>query len=456
MAGIGKLLNIGAQALNASTAGAAVAGRNTANVNTPGYSRERVDLNSELGSPLVGGVRVDGTVRMGDHLLAARQRVSDGSKKYFESLSGALLDLEGHVMAGGKTLADSMASLFGGFVGLASSPMDPALRQDVITKAEETARSFEQMANSIANARQEADQRIVSLAQGATRLASDIARLNAAIKVDSDPVLLDKREAAARDLSELMGGQARIDSDGQMRFVTGNGASLVDGEHAAQVQAVRDPALANHVRIDIVNGSTRRDVTTSLTSGQIAGQVAFRDGEAAAMATKLDQLAFDFGTQINAVHRAGTGVDGATGRNFFDEPASANGAAAAFAVNGALLADHQILATAGAGQPTGDNSGVLALSALGDARLSGGGTTTFVDEAIGTVVSLGSAAQSAQSAADVENARADVLANLRDSISGVSLAEESTRLAQFQHASDAAARFIGVVNEMFDTFIRSI
>ena len=48
----------------------------------------------------------------------------------------------------------------------------------------------------------------------------------------------DERDRVATELSALVGGQARIDPDGQMRFVLEGGAVLVDGRRAAALAIV--------------------------------------------------------------------------------------------------------------------------------------------------------------------------------------------------------------------------
>jgi flagellar hook-associated protein 1 FlgK len=45
------------------------------------------------------------------------------------------------------------------------------------------------------------------------------------------------------------------------------------------------------------------------------------------------------------------------------------------------------------------------------------------------------------------------LSNLRDSISAVSIDEEMTNLIKYQHAYSAAARLIGVSDEMLNTLL---
>ena len=47
----------------------------------------------------------------------------------------------------------------------------------------------------------------------------------------------------------------------------------------------------------------------------------------------------------------------------------------------------------------------------------------------------------------------DQLKNVRESISGVSLDEETTDMVKYQKAFDASARLIKVADEMFDTVL---
>ena len=45
------------------------------------------------------------------------------------------------------------------------------------------------------------------------------------------------------------------------------------------------------------------------------------------------------------------------------------------------------------------------------------------------------------------------LGNIRESISGVSLDEETTKMIEYQKTYDASARLIRVADEMFDTVL---
>jgi len=456
MSGLLGLLNLGSSALAAQNAGVAISARNTANVNTEGYSRQSIEMSSLLGSPLVGGVRAGNAQRMADEMLAARERATDGNRGRFESLSEALLDMESEVAPSEGNMVQAIASLFGGLLDMASAPMEPGLRNQVALEADSVASKFASTAEAIKAARSQSDRRIISLAQEASELAERIAELNRAMTFDADPVLADKREGAARELAEIVGGQARVDPDGKMRFVVGGGTVLVDGDRAARVQTTPDTSREGFQRIDVVDGNRVIDATSSFDAGKIAGEVAFRDSASASALQQVDQLAFDLATGMNAVHRDHAGLDGTSGRDLFVEPTAVADAASTMAVTAAVKADPNALASRAVGAGPGDNSGVVALLELQDTLSAGGGAKTYVDEAIATLGNVGVAARGAQASAELETARTEMLAGLRDSVSGVSISEEAARLAEFQHASEASARFISTVNSMLENLIRTL
>ncbi len=452
MSGLLSLLDLGAGAFTAQNAGIAVAGRNTANVNTEGYQREQIDLESEPASPLVGGVRSGDPSRLGDQLLARREREAQASFGFSDSLTNALQGLEKDLTNSG--VSDATANFFGALSSLAEAPSDTASRTAVVSAAQQLATTFNDQATSIANARADSNGRIASMAQQATQYAAQIAAANKALSASDDPVLADQRDLAGKKLAELTGGAARIDPDGQMRVVTSSGATLVDGQRAAQVQTAPDPNDATRVLVNVVDGTHVDDITTTV-GGRIGGEVSFRDGAAAQAVTDLDSLATAVATQVNAVHATYAGLDGVAGRNLF-QPVAGPGAAAAMAVNPTVVADPRQLASATVGLGQGDNAGILALLALRDQPLAGGGTRSFSDEAIHLVGEVGAAAASSSSQQSVDSSRVDALASARDAVSGVSTNEEMASLAQFQHASEAAQQFVSVVNTLLDDLIKNV
>lgn len=454
MAGLSGLLDLGASALLAYDSGTATVGRNLANVNTAGYARETLALSSELASPLVGGVRAGNPERIGDARLAARERLADGARGRADALASATTDLERR-LTDGDALPGRLSALFSGFLALQGAPTDTTLRGEVVGRAESLAKTFGQAAGAIEAAQGDADQRLVDRATEATRLAGQIAKLNHAIATSADPVLVDQREQAGRQLASLTGADARIDADGMMRVTVGGGESIVDGTRASTFAAVRDPARGGHVRVDVVDGSHTRDVT-SLVGGAMGADVTFRDQTAATAAADLDQLAFDLASQVNAAHRAGAGLDGVSGRDLFVAPAAVAGAARALAVDPTVAADPRTLAAGAAGAGPGDATVAASIGALASATAAAGGTRTFQDEGIRVIGDVGVAARDATQTAEVEATRSDALAQIRDGLSGVSTEDELARLSQLQHAVESTTRFLSTVDGLLDHLIRTL
>src|SRR5215831_14065673 len=98
MAGLLGLLDFGANAFRTQNAGVAVSGRNIANINTEGYTRE--DL----------GPKGDFT-HQDMPLLSSRERLAAGSFGMADAQAAALGGLEGSLVDGGT----DVAGLFGDF-----------------------------------------------------------------------------------------------------------------------------------------------------------------------------------------------------------------------------------------------------------------------------------------------------------------------------------------------------
>jgi flagellar hook-associated protein 1 FlgK len=324
-----------------------------------------------------------------------------------------------------------------------------------VAAARALADGIRERAESVARARAEADARIRDGAAQATSLAQQIADANSALATADDPVIRDRRDVAAQDLAALVGGDGRIDPDGQMRWVLPDGGVLVDGTHAATVAATSDP-VTGFATIELVDGNHRRDVTASLDAGAIGGELAFRDVDGAKTAGDLDQLAFDLTKSINAVHQGGAGLDGVAGRDLFTAQATVAGAASRMSVDAAVAADSGKLATAAPGTGTGNNQTVLGLLALRDAKVAAGGTATLGDAAISLSSQLGQATAQARTDTVRDGDLAGHLAGLRDSLSGVDLDEELAKMVHFQHAGEAMTRFLSTVDGMLGDLLQRL
>ena len=456
MAGLFGLLDLGSGALTAQRAGVATSGRNLANINTEGYSRESVSMLSQLGPPTYGGVRSGAITRAGSEMLFRRERSAASTAGQSSARSEALLDVERSLVVGGTDVMQAIATLFGGLLDLTAAPGDTSLRGQVVNQARSVANAIRRSFDAVRESQADIDSRIAALSKQASTLAAEVAAFNRIAASESDPAIFDKRDLAARKLAEITGGQARIDTDGMMRVVAGGGTVLVDGMRAVSLRTTADPAYGGHLRIDAVDGTHVADVTGLLDGGRLGGEISARDGELEATRVALDQLAFDLATQFNTTHAAGLGLDGVSGRNLFTAPAAVAGAAAGFDVDPTVLANPSFLAASAVGTGPGNSDNLIALIDLRDLPLAGGGSRTFVEEAARILGSIGQAASAARADHAVDAARVEVVQGVRDAVTGVSTEEELARLTQFQYASEAATRFLSTVDELLGDLIRNL
>lgn len=448
-------LQLGASALMAHRSGISAAGHNIANADVEGHTRVNPNLDSRA-IDHGGGVNVSPLTGSPDQILAQRERIADAAFGRADDLTSAASTLEGEVSLDQGGLVNAIANLFGGILDLSPDPSDSALRASLVSKTRSLAAAFHRASEAAAATREAADGRINSYAKAANNLARKISSLNEQINVKEDPALADQRAQAARELTELVGGKARVDPDGLMRFNLDDGTTLVDGVRSHELSTAPDPGNGGHLRLLVDKGHQSHDVTAAITSGRMGAQIEMRDNVAATLANDVDQLAFDLATSLNAVHRSHQGLDGSTGRDFFVQPTQVQGAARTLEVAPDILADHRRIATGAVGAGPGDNAGVQALAALQDANAAGGGTRTFMDEGVRSLTTLGVSVQRAEQDLEISNVRRESLASIRDSVSGVSVEEELSRLSQFQRASEATTRFMSTVDGMLGYLIERL
>jgi len=138
------------------------------------------------------------------------------------------------------------------------------------------------------------------------------------------------------------------------------------------------------------------------------------------------------------------GLDGIGGRAFFSTTSTG---AADLSVDPTIAANPNAVA---AGTPAGGPlDGSVALS-LADQATS----TTGADSVYNTfVVALGSDSQNAQRVATMQSATTQQIDDQRQSYSGVNIDEEMTSMVQFQHAYEAAARYMTTIDSILDTLV---
>ena len=288
-------------------------GHNLANVNTPGYTRQRAELVSVAPR---GGVDVEEIRRLRDRFLDAsvlnEQQLlgrSQAQSDILERLQSVVND------PAGTGLSAMLDNLFQGFQDLATSPTDIATRVTVVDRANQLASTFQRMTGQIDQIKGDLTGQIQQKVTDANNLLAQIADLNRqVIAANGGPTpndLLDRRDQAVSDLTQIVGVTALDRPDGTVQLsLSGSGVLLVDGTSVASLGVSLDPVS------DTVN-VTPGTATTSVTprGGALGALLDARNSPTGAVKqaqSDLDALARSIITEVNRLHTQGAGLNGFT------------------------------------------------------------------------------------------------------------------------------------------------
>lgn len=437
-------------------------GHNIANLSTPGFSRQRVELSSATPITLGGisfgqGVEVDGIRAVVSEFFETQLRNVNGTVGFAQAENKALAGIEAAFPTTGG-IGSAFDDFFGALADLANNPGGQAERVTLIGKARALGETLQQTRSVLSNVQTNLDKDLGVAVQRANELLPRIAAFNQKItysEASGQPAndLRDQRQVLLQELSRLTGATVHDTGDGQASAIV-NGLSLVSGDQAAVLDGTTlTPAGLRVVSYQSPNGITA-DATSVITNGEIGGLIAARDTEVAGTIGKLDQLAKTVVDQVNSQHALGFDLNGAAGGNFFTSIATVTGAAAQIQVTTTIAADPRLIAAAqtAAGVP-GDNGNALALGNLQTTTFAALGNTTASNYLLGLIGEVGTKTQASETALNFQQALLSQSQARRESVSGVNLEEEMTNLILFQRAFQAASVLVRTGDEMYQTII---
>jgi flagellar hook-associated protein 1 FlgK len=450
-----SVMALSGQALAVQSAGIDIAGQNVANVNTPGYARRTAQLETLPGM----GVQLAGIGRSLDRFAAARAVTESGLHGAAAARSSSLANLEAMLAPGqGQTIGDQTSAFFASMNAVSQNPSDKTARNVALAAAQQLSTTVSTAAASIAGERSALLGKAQDTAVEINQRLGQIAKLNQQVVdakangADSN-ALRDQRDALVREVGDRIGVQGIEDKTGAVTLLS-SGSTLVEGSHASSV----DVAIGANADLAITfrhPGGSSDDVTSKVTSGTLGGIREARDVDAPKVAAQLDRFAFDLANNVNAVHTAGYGLDGATGRPLFKPPVQITGAAYAMNLDPTVVGNPDAVAAASnAADLPGGNDSALAIAMM---AASPQGTSATPADAFAAITG-GLGAVKASADADValrENtlAQAD---NLRESASGVSVDEEMVNLTSFQRSFEASMRVITTASGLLEDLIKGM
>jgi flagellar hook-associated protein 1 FlgK len=460
MSGLLAILQQSAMSLQAQTAASSTASHNLSNANTVGYSRQRAELAAaapaeRIGNSYLGrGAVLQAVSQARDRFLEAqmpgaiaKEMASGTEAETLKAVTAVDLD---------TGLNPALSNFYSSLRALAQNPGSQNYRVAAVSAASQLAFTFNQTSAAIDGARTAIDSKLAGRLSEVTDLASQVAQLNGAIAdaraAGGEPNdLLDARLRLGDQLAEKIGATPVPDKDGNLNLVLADGTPLVNATFSAQLSTKPDPANGGHAAIWIQkpDGSSAQPLTRA-PGGEVGGLLTARDGALKKAATDVDQLAFDFATNVNNASRAGFALDGSTGRDLFTGVGVAAGAAGGIGLDASIAADANLF-PGGNTPASGDGSAVQAMVATESMTLSSGTTVTG---SLSKITSdFGAAAARASSIHEADQAMLGHLDTMRQSASGVSIDEELINMQKAQRGYEAVTRVIKTADEMLETLM---
>jgi len=475
--GISTIFDIASSGIAAQRLAIEVTGENIANVNTTGYSRQEVVLenrpvNSASGVPLGGGVQVQTVRRAYDGML--QQQIVNGNATYQQNLTRqkALEQIQpafNELASDG--LGQAMENFFGAWQDLSANPAGSAERQALLSRSQTLVDTFHQMNQSLSTVANTADNNLAGVSAEVTDHARTLALVNSQILTTNSlggtpNELLDQRDLLLRQISEKVGITTTLASDGTASVALAGGEQLVSGTSYSTLYTSAG-ATGNQIRISGLgspppanNPASDADVSATVggsgnSLGEIGGLLQVRDSIVPGYLGKLNEMATNLVSSVNALHTAGYGLDGSTGNNFF-APAGTGAASIELAAgfSAAKIAAAFPTATDPAPTSTGNNANTLRIAAIqqtGFAFSTGSATLDgFYSSMVGGVGidTEGARNLTGQGASFLKQLNA-----LRESNSAVSLDEELTNLTRYQRAFQGSAKVINAATDMLDVVL---
>ena len=462
MLGIFGALDLGANSLSVSEEAMEVTGQNLANVNTTGYSRQQLTI--QAATPLQTTIGQEGTGVEATGISQATDALLNGQIQAENSVSGslsaqqqALQDAETSLneeitntstgTSSPSGLTADLASLFNSFQSLSTDPASLIDRQSVVASAQQLATEFNQVSSQLGTVNQQLNQSIQSGVTSANQDLAQIATLNQQIieaQADGGSAndLSDQREQAIEDLANYANITATAQSNGAINISIGGVTMVSDGTAADSLETYTNGS--GQLLVKAQNAGT----PLTLSSGSIEGNITARDGALATLQTSVNTLATQLITQVNGIYSSGYDLNGNTGADLFTGTDASD-----IGVNSALANDPGQFQASGTAGATGDNTVALALAQLANSNISGLNNQSFSQNWAQTVGNLGNTISAVNQQVNDSTSATQMLTSQRDSVSGVSIDEEMTKLMQFQKSYEASAQLVTTLNEMLQTLV---
>ncbi len=342
-----SLMTLGKQAVFAAYAQLQTTGNNIGNANTPGYSRQAVQLQTASSAYSSGGYIGRGvtvsTVARAANMFLTSQTVAATSAAAADGVQRDMLgQLEKVFVGGAAGLGAAATQIFNAFADVAVAPADLSARQAVLGRLQDFAALSRASSDQIEALQTNVAHDVAGGVAEVNTLAAQLGRLNASIAAavlggQKPNDLLDQRDQLVLRIGQQVQVQSYIGADETANVFVGSGQSLVLGVAAHSLVLQPNPGDPNHVSLGVDIAGQVTDLSTqAIGDGALGGLMRFQDQDLADARNRLGQLVTGVASALNLQQSLGLDLAGQAGPPLLrlDGPQALPGAGNARAADG--------------------------------------------------------------------------------------------------------------------------
>ncbi|MBK4724677.1 flagellar hook-associated protein FlgK [Pantoea agglomerans] len=451
-----SLFNIGYSGIRAAQTQLNVTALNTANLATPGYTRQRVEqmaigpmgqVRFDSGS----GVAVTSIRRMADQFLTSQVWRANSEGNFYATAQNYLGQLETLVGSETSGLGEGLDNLFGALSGATERPENQAMRQNVLSNAKMLATRFNKLQEFInkqhSDIRTQQQNSIGSINVLSTNIADYNKKITESEARGGDTsILRDQRDELVKQLSGFIDVRINETPEGSYTVALSGGQPLVSGSTAGKLAF--DESGAN--RSLSLSFSTTSFSVDMDCGGALGGLYQYETETLNCMEESVQGMAKSLADTFNSQLAAGFDMKGNPGKPLFSfDLANANGMLEITDITWDELAFSSI------SDANGNNDNLQELIKVGNLTMDipGMGNTTLSNASatmVGTVATHSRDNQAALEAASTLLTQAE---NDRSNYSSVSEDEEAINLIVYTKAYQSNMKVISTGDQIFNDLL---
>lgn len=326
---MGGVFTSGVSGLLTAQRALATISNNISNVNTEGYSRQRVELSATTpdaaGFGFVGtGVQITSIERNYDKFIASQLINGNSLSNQFSEfyslssrVSNLLADAESGLMAG-------MQSFFDAVQAAGNDPASIPARQVLMGESESLVARFQYLSQGLTDIGGSINESIQNEVNSINGLTSALADVNRAISTalslsngNTPNDLLDQRDQIVLNLSQYVSISTVEQQDGQMNVFVGSGQAVVIGFDARELETLNNAFDPQQLEVGLVAGGGTIDISQQLSGGTLGAFLSFREQLLNPAVDSLGQVAMGLVDSFNQQQGLGLDLNGMLGGDFF-------------------------------------------------------------------------------------------------------------------------------------------